>query len=119
MNYYDRLKADNKMILTDRIITDATITNPSGQSQAVKLFYIDAPLDIDPQSGLPIRARRIAGHIHRADLTIGYPDKVAGDWRITFVNNSGDTINGVIQQPDPDHTLGMLSFVVKIVEVVT
>jgi hypothetical protein len=116
---YARAKADNKRILNQGFSADMTITNPAtGEQQTVKGFYIDVPLDINPQSGLPVHARRIACSIHLADLTIGNPAEVAGDWRNSFVNNVGETVSGVMETLDLDRTLGMLTFTVKLLTVV-
>jgi hypothetical protein len=97
-----------------------TFTAPAaagGQSQTVEGFYADTNLDIDPTSGLPIKARKIAAHVHYADLTIGTPSEVAGDWKVNFTNNTGDAIVGIVESPILDRTLGMMTFTVKLLKV--
>jgi hypothetical protein len=118
VNLYGRFKKDNKRILNNGFVTNVTITNPSGVSQTVEGSYIDAPMDVDPETGGFIRARRIAVHIHADDLTIGSPVTVQGYWQASFVNNAGETVSGVIERPDYDRTLGSLTFVVKAKKVV-
>lgn len=120
MNLYDRVRKDNKRILSNGFVADLTLTNPvTSETQTVTGFYVDAPLDVDPQSGLPIRARRIAAHVHLSELTIGSPVTVDGYWEVQFENNAGETVHGVIESPDPDRTLNMLSFVIKVKKDVT
>jgi len=96
-----------------------TFTSPSGTSEPIKAFYVDAPLDVDPESGMPIRARRIRAHVHLSALTIGTPVDVLGYWKVSFVNNVGQIVDGVIESPDADRTLNQLSFTVKINEVIS
>jgi len=119
LSLYERAKADNRRILNTGFHVTATFTNPAtGQTQTAEMFYIDAPLDINPQTGMPIRARKIGCHVHLADITIGNPVEVAGDWRVSFVNNTGETVAGVMETLDLDRTLGMLTFSVKPVKVI-
>jgi hypothetical protein len=115
---YARAKADNRRILNTGFHAPITFTHPAtGEQQVVEGFNIDVPLDINPQSGMPIRARKIAAQIHASDLTIGNPVTVAGEWRVSFISNNGEAIDGLLETPDYDRTLDMLSFRVKLVKV--
>ena len=118
MDLYARAKRDNKRILNERFHTTLTITAPDGEMQFVEGFYIDSPLDIDPETGMPIRSRRIAAHVHLSDMTIGNPATVSGTWKVAFVNNSDASVYGVMEDIAPDGTLDMLSFTIKVITVI-
>jgi hypothetical protein len=122
MNLYERAKADNRRIHNNQMGFNVpmTITNPAGQSQTLRGSYIDTGLSLSPETGLPIQARRIAAHVHLADLSIGDPaDDETGTWRVSFENTVGETVSGVIEAPMADRTLGMLSLTVRLVTVVS
>ena len=93
-------------------------TNPTGEvSPAIQGWYTDSPIDVDPQTGMQVIARRIRASIHFSDLTIGDPTEIAGIWRVRFTNSDGELVDGAIESPRRNRTLGMLAFVVKPIEV--
>ncbi|MBE3065024.1 MAG: hypothetical protein IMZ69_08405, partial [Spirochaetes bacterium] len=120
LSLYERAKADNRRILNTAFHATATFTAPVGSGiaeQTAEIFYADINLDIDVQTGLPVRARKIAAHVHHADLALGTPVEVAGDWKVAFTNNVGGAILGIVESPILDRTLGQMTFVVKLLKV--
>ena len=114
---YARAKADNRRILNRGFHRSITLTSPAGAIQTVEAFSIDVNLDVDLQSGLPIQGRKIAASVHLSDLTIGDPTD-GGLWRASIANSLGQTVTGIIESPDADRTLGMITFVIKLVRAV-
>lgn len=116
---HERVKAHNDRIHERGFSVVMTITNAIGQTQEIKGSYIDTSFRVDPETQLVIRARRTECHFHMSRLEIGTVDEISEEWTVEFTNNSGERIRGVMQEPAPDYTLDMFSFVVKTKRVVT
>lgn len=113
MDYYARVKTENKLILNQKFTTPVTFTNPSGETQVVKCFYVDVGMDVNVNTGMPVRARKIALSAHIEDFTIGNPADTVGTWRALLTNNVGDAREGIVDDPVADKTLGMITMVIK------
>lgn len=116
MDYYARVKEANKQILNKKFTAPVTFTSPSGETQVVNCFYIDVGMDVNPSTGMPVRARKVALSAHIDDFTIGNPAETAGTWRASFTNNVDDEREGTIEDPVADRTLGMVTMVLKYVK---
>jgi hypothetical protein len=113
MDYYARVKEANKQILNKKFTTTVTFTSPYGETQVVKCFYIDVGMDVNMNTGMPMRARKVALSAHIEDFTIGNPADTVGTWRALLTNNVGEEREGIVDDPVADKTLGMITMVVK------
>lgn len=110
----ERILADNKEILNSRGLTaEMTFTAPNGSTQALDGTYTDVSLGINPETGLPIIGRKISISAHLPDFTTYNPADTAGNWKVSFVNNIGETITGYLKNIMPDRTLGMVTATVE------
>ncbi len=107
----DRVKADNKRILSEAgAHAPVTFTPPTGADQVVECFYVDVALTgINLQTNAPIIGRKIALTAHLADFVITNPADTVGNWKASFVNNMGETVTGYLENTMPDRTLGMVT----------
>ncbi len=104
MTLYSRMKNDNQRILTADMVA-LTLYNAVGASQTSKGRYTNIGLNFNPQ-GQPIASKKwsIAFHIDEF-LTIADTANYKG-WEGEFINNQGETIRGVFNNPFVDKTLG-------------
>jgi len=121
MSLYDRARKDNARILgvSSGFTVAAVFTSPTGVEYSVNGFFIDVNFDVDPQTGLPIVARRVAFTVSLNDkdgvaqFPTENPADTAGIWRCQFVNGVGEDNNWLVEGPAQDRTLGYINMTLK------
>ncbi|MCK5613746.1 hypothetical protein KAR91_68410 [Candidatus Pacearchaeota archaeon] len=105
MTLFDRLKTDNQRILTEDM-APLTLFNTSGGSKLGRGRYTNPGLNFNPQ-GQPVASKKwsIAFHIDEFSEITGVNENYES-WQGEFVNNQGETIRGIINNPFVDKTLG-------------
>jgi len=121
MSRYDRAKSDNQKIINRGFTANFRISHGKGdnlQSQSIKGFYSDTGLMLTPE-GIPIVGNTISVSFHVDDITIARnSNETYEDWKLSFVNNTGQTRSGRFRKPFLDRTIGMLTVTVILDEVV-
>jgi len=121
MSLYDRVWKDNARILgtSSGFTVPAVFTSPAGVEYPVRGFFIDVNFDIDPQTGLPVVARRVAFSISRYDkdgvdqFAGANPADTAGTWRCRFANSVDAAETWIVDKPAHDRTLGHITMQLK------
>lgn len=121
MSLYDRARKDNARILGREagFTVSAIFTSPTGVEYSVRGFFIDVNFDIDPQTGLPVVARRVAFSVSRYDedgadqFPGANPADTAGTWRCRFANSVDAAETWIVDSPAHDRTLGHITMQLK------
>jgi len=121
VSLYDRARKDNARILgsPSGFSVPAVFTSPAGVEYPVYGFFIDVNFDIDPQTGLPVVARRVAFSVSRYDkdgvdqFPDANPADTAGTWRCRFTNSVGDESTWIVEGLAHDRTLGHITMMLK------
>lgn len=105
MTLYDRLKTDNQRILTGEMAA-LTLYNASAASKLATGRYTDMGFDVSPQGKMfATKKWSIAFHIDEFSSITG-ADEDYKNWEGEFVNNQGEIIRGVFNNPLVDKTFG-------------
>jgi hypothetical protein len=121
VNLYDRARKDTARILGREagFTVPAVFTSPAGVEYSVRGFFIDVNFDIDPTTGLPIVAHRVAFSVSRYDadgvdqFPGANPADTAGIWRCRFTNSVGESSTWIVENPAHDRTLGHITMQLK------
>lgn len=104
MTLFSRLKTDNERILTEDMAA-LTLTNAAGASHTSKGRYTDPGMDFNPQ-GQPVASKKRTIGFHIDNFSAIADTKNYKGWKGEFVNNQGQTITGVLNNPLVDDTFG-------------
>jgi len=121
VNLYDRARKANARILgtSSGFSVPVVFTSPTGVEYSVHGFFIDVNFDIDPQTGLPVVALRVAFSVSRYDkngvdqFPTENPADTAGIWRCRFTNSVGEAATWIVENPAHDRTLGNITMQLK------
>lgn len=123
MNLYERARKDIARILSNPNGFSAPVvfTTPSGvEMEPVTWFFIDVNLDINPSTGLPIVARKVAGSVSMyapdgvtSQFPLGNPVETAGKWKLKFTNGIAQEKEYIVENPIFDRTTGMITMIGK------
>jgi hypothetical protein len=121
VNLYDRARKDNARILgsSSGFSVPAIFISPTGVEYPAQGFFIDVNFDIDPQTGLPVVARRVAFSVSRYDkngvdqFPTETPADTPGTWRCRFTNSVGEAATWIVENPAHDRTLGNITMQLK------
>ena len=98
MNFYDRLKADNKRILASEDMCVLTLTNLSGTSYTGRGRITNPGMSFNPQ-GQPVASQKysIAFNIESFEPVLTIADIANGGkgMRAEFINAVGESITGI------------------------
>lgn len=112
MDIYARVKRDNRKILNREAVV-LTIFNSIRSDEEGYLYqtvqgkFFDVALDFDA-NGQPFIGRGVGISFHLADVTIAETGETFENWRVSFVNNIGETVTGRMKNPMIDRTVGMV-----------
>jgi hypothetical protein len=119
MNLYERARKDIARILSNPNGFSAPVvfTTPSGvEMDPVTWFFIDVNLDINPSTGMPVVARKVAGSVSlyapdgvTSQFPLGNPVETAGKWKLKFTNGVESEKEYFINKPIYDRTTGMIT----------
>ena len=124
MNLYERARKDIARILSNPNGFSAPVvfTTPAGvEMEPVTWFFIDVNLDINPSTGLPVVARKVAGSVSlyapdgiTSQFPHGNPAETAGKWKLKFTNGIAQEKEYIVENPIFDRTTGMITMIGKI-----
>jgi hypothetical protein len=119
MNLYERSRKDIARILSNPNGFSAPVVfiTPSGvEMSPVTWFFIDVNLDINPSTGMPMVARKVAGSVSlygpdgvTSQFPLGNPVETSGKWKLKFTNGVGVEKEYFINKPIYDRTTGMMT----------
>ena len=106
MSMYDRLKSDNKRIVSGDDMQDVVLYNASSVSKAGKARVTSVGMDVNPQ-GLAFASKKHSVCFHISDFaSIAATNENYKGWKASFVNSEGETVTGFFNNPLVDKTLG-------------
>jgi hypothetical protein len=117
MDLYARVKADNKRIIgmSSALFTLSNgLTGTSAKTQRrVRGMYSEPGFGVNAQ-GQAFVDDLLTVSFHLADITIASSGETFENWRLTFINNIGETRTGRFEAPKIDRTVGMLTVNVRL-----
>lgn len=105
MSLFDRLKTDNKRILSEDM-REITLYNAAEESQSGEGRFTSVGVTVTPQ-GQMVGTKKwtIAFHIDEFTSITG-TDENYENWNAEFLDSEGETIKGRFNNPLQDKTLG-------------
>ncbi len=117
-------EADLGVILEDSVTGfgwPITITNPSGNAQALTGFSDDIAQVIDPDTGQIVSGRLASVSLRIASLTAaglslpeGIADATQKPWLIAFDDISGNSFTFKVMQSNPDRAIGLVTCILEL-----
>ncbi len=105
MSLFDRLKTDNKRILSEDM-REVTLYNATGSSCVGEGRFTAVGVTITPQGQMVATKKwSIAFHIDEFTSITG-TDENYKNWQAEFLNSEGETVKGLFNNPMVDKTLG-------------
>jgi hypothetical protein len=88
--------------------------------EPVTWFFIDVNLDINPTTGMPMIARKVAGSVslyapdgETNQFPDGNPADTKGKWKAKFTNGIGAEKEYLVSNPIFDRTTGMITMTLE------
>ena len=123
MNLYERARKDIARILSNPngFTAPVVFTTPAGiVMEPVTWFFIDVNLDINPTTGMPMIARKVAGSVslyapdgETNQFPDGNPADTKGKWKAKFTNGIGAEKEYLVSNPIFDRTTGMITMTLE------
>ncbi len=124
MNLYERARKDIARILSNPngFTAPVVFTTPAGiVMDPVTWFFIDVNLDINPTTGMPMIARKVAGSVslyapdgETSQFPDGNPADTKGKWKAKFTNGIGQEKEYLVSNPIFDRTTGMITMTLEV-----
>lgn len=109
MTLYDRIKGDNKRILTNEI-ADIKLINKDGSELTDKGRWTAIGMNISPQGHvIATQSYKIGFHIDNFSVLITSSLETFKSWSVEFTNSTGQLIKGTLENIMVDKTLGYVS----------
>lgn len=106
MSLFDRLKNDNRRILSGDDMRAVTLTNASGNSFTGTARITAPGMDINMQGQAFATKKYSVGFHIDAYSSIMATNENFKNWQASFLNSQGETVTGVFNNPLVDKTYG-------------
>lgn len=111
---------DSRTILNGDAGIALTLIDPAGNAGTLTGWSNDIGFVIDPDTGQAVSGRYATIAVSMTDLAaegLGIPTNVSeavDPWRVSFVNERGETFSFSVMSAQPDRTLGVVTCVLEV-----
>ena len=113
MNIRELAEKDLQATLEDKVsgfAVDVELTNLQGEKQIVQSQYHRVSVDIDPETGLQVKAKKSSVTVRNSSV-LGIIQK---GWKVSIWDINNKHIQGTVAMaPIPDNTLGITTFFIR------